>query len=319
MLKLRKVLKIFDSIGSFSPVVKTVLTLGTFDGVHKGHRAILEKLVLAGKAHGCETVVLTFFPHPRMVLQQSNDIKLLNTMQEKAMLLESFGIDNLIVHPFDHTFSRLTAEDFVKDILVGRLNIAEIIIGYDHRFGRNRTATIDDLIFFGERYGFGVSQISATEINEVSVSSTKIRNALAEGNVAVANSFLGYPYFLTGTVAKGRQLGRTIGYPTANIDIKEEYKLIPAIGAYVASATVSGRKIAGMMNIGHNPTVGSEKLAIEIHLFDFDDDIYDASIQVSLHARLRSEIKFESVDALRRQLSEDKKLAIAYFEQNPLR
>lgn len=318
MLKLPKVLKIFDSIASFSPSVKTVLTLGTFDGVHKGHRAILEKLAGAGKAHGCETVVLTFFPHPRMVLQQSNDIRLLNTMQEKAMLLEGFGIDNLIIHPFDHTFSRLTAEEFVKDILVGRLNIAEIIIGYDHRFGRNRTATIDDLIIFGERYGFGVTQISATEINEVSVSSTKIRNALAEGNVAVANNFLGYPYFLTGTVVQGRQLGRTIGFPTANIGIKEEYKLIPAIGVYVASATINGREVPGMMNIGHNPTVGGEALSVEIHLFDFDEDIYGASIKVSLHERLRNEIKFESLDALKKQLAEDKRQAIAYFEKNLL-
>ncbi len=311
-------MKIFDSIASFSPSVKTVLTLGTFDGVHKGHRAILEKLAGAGKTHGCETVVLTFFPHPRMVLQQSNDIRLLNTMQEKAMLLEGFGIDNLIIHPFDHTFSRLTAEEFVKDILVERLNIAEIIIGYDHRFGRNRTATIDDLIIFGERYGFGVTQISATEINEVSVSSTKIRNALAEGNVAVANNFLGYPYFLTGTVVQGRQLGRTIGFPTANIGIKEEYKLIPAIGVYVASATINGREVPGMMNIGHNPTVGGEALSVEMHLFDFDEDIYGASIKVSLHERLRNEIKFESLDALKKQLAEDKRQAIAYFEKNPL-
>lgn len=311
-------MKIFHSISSFVPSGRNIVTLGTFDGVHKGHRAILEKVVAAAARRDLESVVLTFFPHPRMVLQQSNEIKLLNTMDEKAKLLEDFGVDNLIIHPFDHTFSRLTAEDFVKDVLVAQLRTAGIIIGYDHRFGRNRTATIEDLVLFGKEYDFEVGQISATEINEVSVSSTKIRNALAAGEIEVANAFLGYPYFLTGIVTKGRQLGRTIGYPTANITIPEDYKLIPAAGVYVATATLEGKEYGGMLNIGSNPTVGTGGLNIEINLFDFDADIYGATIQVRLLTRLRDEQKFTSLDALKEQLGNDKAAARQYLEGHAL-
>jgi riboflavin kinase/FMN adenylyltransferase len=268
-------LKIFRSIQEFSSDAKTIVTLGTFDGVHKGHKSILEKLINNSRSSGCESVVLTFFPHPRMVLQQNTDIRLLNTIDEKAKLLEAYGIDNLIIHPFDHAFSRLTAEEFVKDILVDKLNICKIIIGHDHRFGRNRTADINDLIAYGEEYGFEVEQISALEINEVSVSSTKVRNALVEGNLETANKFLGYPYFLTGTVVKGRQLGRTINFPTANISVKEEYKLIPAGGVYVVSSEINRKTVYGMMNIGTNPTVGGTTLSIEVYYFDWNGDLYD--------------------------------------------
>lgn len=306
-------MKIFNSIQEFRSDSKTVVTLGTFDGVHKGHKSILEKLINSSKNSGCESVVLTFFPHPRMVLQQNSDIKLLNTIDEKAHLLEEYGVDNLIIHPFDHAFSRLTAEEFVKDILVDKLNIFKIIIGHDHRFGRNRTATIDDLIIYGKEYGFEVEQISALEINEVSVSSTKIRNALNSGMLETANKFLGYPYFLTGTVIKGKQLGRTIGFPTANISIKEDYKLIPAQGVYVVSAEIEGRNIFGMMNIGTNPTVGGVSQSIEVHFFDFTEDIYDKEVRVSVHYRIRDEIKFPSVDDLKKQLAEDQKISLEYI------
>lgn len=292
-----------------------MVTLGTFDGVHQGHRKILEKLLAASHATGCQSVVLTFFPHPRMVLQQDSDIKLLNTIGEKAQLLEQAGIDSLIIHPFDHAFSRLTAEEFVKDILVGRLNIQKIIIGYDHRFGRNRTATIDDLIKYGSQYGFEVEQISALEVNEVSVSSTKVRNALTAGDIQTANEFLGYPYMLTGTVAKGRQLGRTIGYPTANIAIPESYKLVPETGVYIASAIVDGKEVPGMMSIGTNPTVGGMEQSIEIHLFDFDAELYGKTLQLNLHKRLRSEEKFASIEILKDKLDEDKQLSLDYYNQ----
>lgn len=308
-------MNIYNSIYDFSSAEKTVVTLGTFDGVHKGHRKILEKLITAGQAKGCQSVVLTFFPHPRMVLQQDSDIRLLNTIDEKALLLQQAGVDNLIIHPFDHTFSRLTAEDFVKDILVDRLNIQKIIIGYDHRFGRNRTATIDDLIKYGSQYGFEVEQISALEVNEVSVSSTKVRNALALGDVQTANEFLGYPYMLTGTVVKGRQLGRTIGYPTANIAIPETYKLVPETGVYVASAIVDGKEVPGMMSIGTNPTVGGMEQSIEIHLFDFDADLYGKTLQLNLYQRLRDEEKFASIEILKDKLDEDRQRSLDYYKQ----
>ena len=215
-------LKIFHSINDFSSSKKTILTLGTFDGVHIGHKKILDKVINSTENSKYESLVLTFFPHPRMVLQENSEIKLLNTIAEKVDLLEKMGIHNLVIHPFDETFSRLTAEEFVKTVLVEKFNIHKIIIGYDHRFGRNRTANIDDLIDFGLKYNFAVEQISVQEIDAISVSSTKIRKALSDGDMTLANNYLGYEYFLSGTVFKGKQLGRTIGFPTANIRIEED-------------------------------------------------------------------------------------------------
>lgn len=307
-------MKIYHSIQEFSSTAKTIVTLGTFDGVHEGHKSILQKLTNSSKSSGCESVVLTFFPHPRMVLQQNSDLKLLNTMDEKAELLEKEGVQHLIIHPFDHAFSRLTAEEFVKEILVDSLNICKIIIGHDHRFGRNRTANIDDLIKFGNEYGFEVEKISALEIDEVSVSSTKIRNALLEGNVEKANDYLGYPYFINGTVAEGKKLGRTINFPTANIEVKEDYKLIPANGVYVVSSVIDGKTIQGMMNIGTRPTVNGTGRTIEVHYHDFDANLYGRDIKVSFHHRLRDEVKFESVDALKQQLEKDRRLSLDYFK-----
>lgn len=306
-------MKIFNSIQEFSSPTKTIVTLGTFDGVHKGHKSILDKIINSSKASGCESVVLTFFPHPRMVLQQNSDLKLLNTMGEKAALLEKTGIDNLIIHPFDLAFSRLTAEEFVKEILVDKLNVHKIIIGHDHRFGRNRTANIDDLINFGNEYGFEVEKISALAINDISVSSTKIRNALLEGNIDTANSFLGYPYFINGTVVKGKQLGRTINFPTANIEPTESYKLVPGNGVYVVSSEIDGKTVQGMMNIGNRPTVNGVGTTIEVHYHNFNEDLYGRFINVSIHHRLRDEIKFESFDALKEQLEKDKQDSLAYF------
>ncbi len=311
-------MKIFNSIQEFSCPTKTIATLGTFDGVHKGHKSILEKLIISSRNTGCQSVVLTFFPHPRMVLQQNTDIKLLNTIDEKAHLLEEYGIDNLIIHPFDHAFSRLTAEEFVKDILVEKLNLQKIIIGHDHRFGRNRTATIDDLILFGKEYGFEVEQISAMEINEVSVSSTKIRNALNAGHLETANRFLGYPYFITGTVIKGKQLGRTINFPTANIRVAESYKLIPANGVYVVSAVLESKTVYGMMNIGNNPTVGGVSQSIEVHFFDFADDLYDKEVRVNIHYKIRDEVKFPDVERLKKQLEQDRITSLDYINSKLL-
>jgi riboflavin kinase / FMN adenylyltransferase len=311
-------LKIFNSIQEFSTARQTIVTLGTFDGVHKGHKSILEKLKNSSKETGCESVVLTFFPHPRMVLQQADGLKLLNTMNEKAHLLELFGINNLIIHPFSKEFSRLTAEEFVKEVLVDRLNTKKIIIGYDHRFGRNRTADINHLIQFGAQYGFEVEQISALEVEEVSVSSTKVRNALNEGLISKANRYLGYPYFITGQVTPGKQLGRTIGFPTANIKLTEDYKLVPAHGVYAASAQINGQTVLGMMNIGTRPTVDGTSETIEVHFFDFNQDIYGASLRINLHHRLRFEQKFAGVDALRAQLELDREASKQYFKETGL-
>ncbi|MDR6969135.1 riboflavin kinase/FMN adenylyltransferase [Flavobacterium arsenatis] len=306
-------MKIFNSIQDFKTTSGTIVTLGTFDGVHIGHRKIIERLV-QNTDENTESLVLTFFPHPRMVLQGDSEIKLLNTIDEKAFLLEENGLDNLVIHPFDKAFSRLTAEEFVKNILVDIFNIKKIIIGHDHRFGRNRTANIDDLIVFGKEYNFEVEQISPQEIDEVSVSSTKIRNSLLDGNIQLANDYLGYDYFLTGTIVKGKQLGRTIGFPTANLSIKENYKLIPLNGVYVVSSIINDKKVYGMMNIGFNPTVNGQHQTIEIHFFDFDGDLYDKGIKVSILNRIRSEQKFESVEKLKEQLALDKTTSLEFIK-----
>lgn len=307
-------MKIFHSIKDFSSPKKTILTLGTFDGVHIGHKKILEKVIQNTLDESYESLVLTFFPHPRMILQERSEIKLLNTITEKINLLEQLGIQNLVIHPFDESFSRLTAEEFVKNVLVDQFKIHKIIIGYDHRFGRNRTADINNLIEFGEKYNFEVEQISAQEINAISVSSTKIRNAIQEGNMYLANKYLGYDYFITGTVIKGKQLGRTIGFPTANLNIEEDYKLIPLKGVYIVSSEINGKKVFGMMNIGFNPTVGNEQLSIEIHYLNFDADLYDQQLSVAILKRIRGEEKFDSVDLLKTQIEKDKMETLSYIE-----
>ena len=310
-------MKIVNSIKSFSATKPTIVTIGTFDGVHLGHQKILEQITKSAHALDCESLVLTFFPHPRIVLQEGVEMKQLNTLDEKITLLETLGIDNLVVHPFDKEFSRMSAEEFVKEVLVDVFKIKKIIIGYDHRFGRNRTANIDDLIAFGETYNFEVAQISAKQINEVSISSTKIRNALLDGNIELATTYLGYNYSLTGIVSKGKQLGRTIGFPTANIEIEENYKLIPLNGVYIAKSVLEGKTIYGMMNIGTRPTVDGTTQTIEIYFFDFNQDLYNQKITVSLLKRMRSEQKFESVDALKTQLRLDKTSAQDYIRQLP--
>ncbi|MGL2965190.1 bifunctional riboflavin kinase/FAD synthetase [Flavobacterium sp. XGLA_31] len=306
-------MKIFNSIQSFHSTKPTVVTIGTFDGVHLGHRKILNQLIANAKAMDCESLVLTFFPHPRAVLQEGTEMKQLNTLDEKIALLEHLGIDHLVVHPFDKEFSRLTAEEFVKDVLKDTFNLKKIIIGHDHRFGRNRTANIDDLIVFGNSFGFEVEQISAETINEVSISSTKIRTALEAGNITLANDYLGYDYALTGKVTKGKQLGRTIGYPTANIQVAEDYKLIPLNGVYIAKTQLHGTTVFGMMNIGTRPTVDGTSQTIEINLFDFEEDLYNQTLTVSFLKRMRDEQKFESLDALKSQLALDKTTALEFI------
>ncbi|MGB5554079.1 MAG: bifunctional riboflavin kinase/FAD synthetase [Flavobacteriaceae bacterium] len=305
-----------QSISKLDERHPTVLTIGTFDGVHIGHKKILTRLINTARQQGLKSVVLTFFPHPRMVLQKDADIKLLNTIDEKEEILEQLGIDYLIVHPFTQEFSRLTATEFVRDNLVNALHMKKIIIGYDHRFGRNRNANINDLKIFGGTFDFEVEEITAQEVNNISVSSTKIRKALLNGYIEKANKFLGYQYKLTGTVVKGKGLGNTIGFPTANLNISETYKLIPKIGAYVVKTMLNNTIVYGMMNIGFNPTVSEDTTdnienskRIEVHFFDFKDDLYDQKIQIQVLHRLRDERKFESIDALKKQLKIDRQHA----------
>lgn len=293
-------------ISQFKSSQPTIITIGTFDGVHIGHSKILERLINDAKQSNLKAAVLTFFPHPRMVLQKDTDIKLLNTLDEKTQILDAMGLDYLIVHPFTTDFSRLSALEFVRDILVNQLNVKKVIIGYDHRFGRNRNADINDLINYGNTFGFEVAEIPVQEIDEVSVSSTKIRKALLEGAIEAANSYLGYEFMLTGTVKKGKGLGRVIGFPTANLAIVEDYKLIPDNGVYIAKGTLGDKTVFGMMNIGFNPTVSGTHKSIEIHFFDFDQDLYGQTIQVRLLKKIRDEHKFESIEHLREQLKKDR-------------
>jgi len=292
----------------------TIVTIGTFDGVHIGHQKIIKRLIDSGNLQQLKSVILTFFPHPRMVLQKDSNIKLINTIDERQDILEALGLDYLLVKKFTKEFSRLSAEDFVKQILVDKLNAKKVIIGYDHRFGRNRNADINDLRTFGKRYGFEVEEISAQDIDDVSVSSTKIRTALLEGDITKANNYLGYPFMLNGTVVKGKGLGKQLNYPTANIHVEEDYKLIPKQGAYIVNTTINNQLVYGMMNIGTNPTVNGNKQTIEVNFIDFDKDIYDKKLQINLLKRIRDEEKFESIDALKMQLSKDKTETIDFIK-----
>ena len=305
-------MKIYNSVNSYKNDKKAIVTIGIFDGVHLGHSKILNRITQSALNLNCDSLVLTFFPHPRMVLDDNSEIKLLNTINEKVFLIEKTGLSNLIIHPFNKAFSELSAEEFVEKILVEKLNIQKIIIGHDHRFGKNRNANIDDLIHFGKKYNFEVEQISAQEINEVSISSTKIRNALNQGNIDLATEYLGYNYLLTGIVTKGKQLGRTIGYPTANIQIKEDYKLLPKNGVYIVKSIIKNKTVFGMMNIGVRPTVDGVTQTIEIHFFDYNDDLYEQEIVVSILKRIRDEQKFESLAALKDQFALDKATSLAF-------
>jgi len=309
-------LKIFQKTSSFSSEEKTFVTIGTFDGVHFGHQKIIEKLVSEAKKEQKKSVLLTFFPHPRMVLQKDASIELINTINERANLLEKTGLDYLIIHPFSRAFSRTTALEFVRDILVNQLNISKLIIGYDHHFGKNREGNITQLTEFSHLYDFKVEEIPAQDIDDVSVSSTKIRRALHEGNLKTANHYLGYNFMLNGNVVNGKKLGGKIGYPTANIDIKEDYKLIPKTGVYVVKSTIDKVEVFGMMNIGNRPTVNGNHQTIEVHFFDFNKDLYHQNLTIELLYFLRDEQKFESLDLLIHQLKKDERIARDYIKNN---
>lgn len=308
-------MKVYKGIDEFEKIANAVVTTGTFDGVHLGHLQILNKLKEEAVLFGGETVILTFFPHPRMVLfPDDNDLKLLNTLAEKIKLLEAQGIQHLIIQPFSKEFSRLSSIDFVRTVLVDKIGTKKLVIGHDHRFGRNREGAFEHLLEFGPMYGFEVIEIPAHLISDTTISSTKIRNAVLAGNIERANEFLGYKYFITGTVVEGQKIGREIGFPTANIKVEETYKLLPANGVYAITAKVKNEAFYGMMNIGFKPTFGNHKLALEVHLFNFNSDIYKEKIEVHFEKRIRDEKKFASVDDLINQLNTDADNVKALFQ-----
>lgn len=300
------------SAADYNQIKDSVVTIGTFDGVHLGHQKIIKRLVAIAHAEELQALVLTFFPHPRMVVQNDTSIKLINTIDEKADLIQDLGVDHLVVKAFTKDFSRLTSLEYVRDVLVNKLHVKHIIVGYDHHFGRNRTANISDLKEFGAFYGFKVTEISAQEVGDVAVSSTKIRSALSEGAIKVANQFLGYNFFLKGTVVKGKGLGKTIQFPTANLKIEEPYKLIPKKGVYLVQSIIDAKLVYGMLNIGTNPTVSdANELSVEVFFFDFDQTLYGTAVNIQFLDRIRDEIKFSGLEALKAQLEQDQQTAMA--------
>lgn len=306
-------MRTYPSAQEFDGKKSTVVTIGTFDGVHVGHRKIIQRLLASAQGSDLESAVLTFFPHPRMVVQNNADIKLINTIKERKRLLEKTGLDHLIIHPFTLDFSRLTAEAYVKDILVDQLHAKKVIIGYDHHFGRNRNANIDDLKRFGEKYDFEVEEISKQDIDDVSISSTKIRKALDSGDIEKANLYLGHPFVLTGIVSRGKGLGRKMNYPTANLKIAETYKIIPHKGVYVVQSEIDGKQEYGMMSIGTNPTVGGSDLTIETYFFNLDRDLYDRELEIQVLKRIRDEKNFNGIEELIAAMKADERFSRDYI------
>jgi riboflavin kinase/FMN adenylyltransferase len=297
--------KVTHDYSQFSSTKKTIVTIGTFDGVHIGHQKIISQLLNASKNKNETSVLLTFFPHPRMVLQKDSNIKLINTIDEKINLLEKIGLEELIIHPFNREFSRLTALEFVRDILVHKLNISKLIIGYDHHFGKNREGNFEQLLEYGGMFDFEVEEIPAQNINDISVSSSKIRTALIDGDIERANKYLDYNFMLSGKVVAGNNLGSKINFPTANIHIEQDYKLIPKNGVYIVKSIILSVAYFGMLNIGNRPTIDGKQQTIEVHFFNFDKNIYEENIQIELLKFIRDEEKFESIEALKNQLVED--------------
>ena len=298
-------MKIYRSIEDYDEDKRSVVTIGTFDGIHLGHQEILSRLIKSSKNKDLNSVVLTFFPHPRIILNKYNEVKMIDTLDEKIIHLNEIGIDSLIIHPFDKNFSLLSANQFIKDFLVDKLKIKHIIIGYDHRFGKGREASVTDLKNYADDYDFTVEEIKAQEIEKITVSSTKIRNSINQGDIKTTEKYLGRYFNLTGKVVKGDGLGKKINYPTANIFIEETYKIIPKDGVYLVETIIKDKLFKGMMNIGHRPTIGTNVKSIEVHLFNFNEDIYGQVISIKMISKIRDEKKFSSIQALKEQLVKD--------------
>lgn len=308
-------MKIYNHIDEFEAIPNACVTIGTFDGVHIGHQKIISRLQEVSAQYGGETVILTFFPHPRMILHPDDqNIKLISTLNEKAEKLAEHGIDHLIITPFTRDFSNLSPEEYIREILVNKIGIKQIVIGYDHRFGKDRKGGLEELQHFSTDFDYMVEEIPEQDINDVAVSSTKIRNAILSGDVQTANDFLGYPFQLSGKVIKGDQIGRTLGFPTANLFIEESYKLIPSDGIYAVHIEVMNdyepaEQFAGMAYIGDRPTINGMSRNIEVNIFDFNKDIYGRMIRIQFLKFLRGDQKFNSLDELKEQLKRDEEAA----------
>jgi riboflavin kinase/FMN adenylyltransferase len=304
-------MKIYHNLDDFSQLPNAVVTSGTFDGVHLGHQKILDRLKEVASKHSGETVVITFWPHPRLVLNPTDTkLKLLNTFEERIELIKEQGIQHLLRIPFTKEFSNISSADFIQKILVGKIGTRKLVIGYDHHFGKNREGSFEQLQLNGPRFGFDVEEIPRQEIENIGISSTKIRTALEAGDVAGASTLLGRAYSITGRVVQGEKLGRMLGFPTANLDLDSHYKLIPAEGIYAVMVLHEGQTYKGMLYIGQRPTVGGIHQTIEVNIFDFDKDIYGETLTVQFISNIRQDIKFNDLEALKKQLALDKQAAL---------
>jgi riboflavin kinase/FMN adenylyltransferase len=305
--------KVLHSLNEYKNIKSTTVTIGSFDGVHKGHQKVLRQLQSIAKQSDTQSVVISFVPHPRIFFDPNTALKMLNTTDEKIALLEKQGLDYLILQTFDRTFASKNPDDFIKE-MVSTLKMKHILMGYDHSFGKNAEGNYELVSRLSKKYNYETHLIEEAKIDDIKLSSTAVREALLAGNIEKANRILAYPYALTGLVVKGNQLGRTIGFPTANIEVSDKYKLFPKQGVYVVSALVAGQSVYGMMNLGMRPTVDGKKMVIEVYLFNFNQDIYHKTIQVSFLKRLRDEQKFPSVEALKMQLIKDEATSKKYIE-----
>jgi riboflavin kinase/FMN adenylyltransferase len=304
-------MKVYEGIEQFKGAKNPAIAIGTFDGVHIGHQKVIRQLKEAAASIKGESVILTFYPHPRMVLFPDDDeLRLLNTEEEKKVLLEKAGVEHLIIYPFTKKFSRITYTEYVRDILVNRLKVRKLIIGYNHHFGRNREGTFQKLKSLAPIYKFELERISAQDINKIDISSTKIRKALNSGDIKTANKFLGYEYSIKGKVVKGKGLGKKIGYPTANVHVEDRKKLIPAHGIYAVTAEFENKMHKGMLYIGSNPTTSGESRTIEVNIFDFNKDIYGENIRIFLKEKIRDEKKFENMKALKKAIDNDREKSL---------
>lgn len=309
-------LKIYHHLSEFKKLANAVVTIGTFDGVHFGHQKIVKRLCELAKSTGGESVILTFFPHPRLIIDPENqDLKMINTISEKAEILAGLGVDHLIIIPFTRDFSNLSAREYIQNVLVDTLGTKYIIVGYDHRFGKDRKGGMKELEAFSKTFDYKIEVIDEQDINDVAVSSTKIRQALLEGNVALAAIYLGYHFSIQGRVIKGDKIGRTIGFPTANIFVEETYKLIPSDGIYAVTVKMNEITYQGMAYIGQRPTINGMTRNIEVNIFDFNQEIYGQSISMSFLEFLRHDVKFTGLETLKIQLQKDKENTLAYFKK----
>lgn len=308
-------MKIYQTLEDYQPVENVVVTIGTFDGVHVGHRKLIGRVKEIAREIGGQTVILTFFPHPRMILYpDEHGIELLNTLREKITLLEETGVDHLIIHPFNQEFAELTSTEFIRQVIARKIKTRKLVIGYDHRFGKNREGSFEDLLKLAPSSGFDVEKIPEEDINDIAVSSTLIRKALQTGDVDTATSYLGRPYTLTGTVVHGNKIGRTLGFPTANLKIAENYKLIPAEGVYVVEVDVMNETFYGMLSIGRRPTLENDgALSVEVFILDFNREIYGSELTLRLVQWIRGDKKFNSLDELTLQINSDKRYTLNYL------